>query len=167
MLNYRRGFERINNCQYLFLRSLREYGINQLELIVEEAIVNEGMRGKLTLSQSYLPNELSFLLDGAAPIESVDGCQSFRLYWKRYAAYLVTEECVGSCGKYEDESFQGDKLRLYSSSHFLEHLSRDTGGHTAPLMHYKIICQNHLVDVAAEQGPEVKMIEKADWDWIR
>ncbi len=155
---------RINSAKHLFLRSLTESGINQLHLVIEEAVVNEAKRGKM--EPSALPESLSFLRESSAPIESTDGCLAFRLYWKRYAAYLVTEECVGSCGDYADEVFEGDRLRRYSRSHFLDHLARDTGAHSRPLIHFKIICENHLVDVAAEDLPEIEIVQSFDRNWI-
>ena len=59
----------------------------------------------------------------------------------------VTEECVGSCGSHDDEIFRGKLFRVYTKSHFLEHLARDTGGHTETILHYKLTCLNHLIDV--------------------
>jgi hypothetical protein len=118
------------------------------------------------MQPSGLPDSLAFLRESSAPIEWMDGCLAFRLYWKRYAAYLVTEECVGSCGDYAEEVFEGDRLRRYSKSHFLDHLSRDTGAHSRPLIHFKIICENHLVDVAAEDPPKIEIVPRANWTWI-
>jgi len=45
----------------------------------------------------------------------------FELFWKRYAAYLVTEELVGSNSLtgYDDESYTGSILRVYTKSHSL------------------------------------------------
>src|SRR5450755_2035939 len=40
--------------------------------------------------------ELAAIRKDASPIESVEGCRVFELYWRRYVAYLVTEELVGS-----------------------------------------------------------------------
>jgi hypothetical protein len=149
-------FIRMNQVDYLFLRSLAEPGINQLEMVVDEAVVIEEKRGKL--NSSSLPSELAFLYKDSAPIETTEGCMAFRLYWKRYAAYLVTEECVGGCGDYEDEVYKGERLRLYSKSHFLEHLARDTGAHTEPLLHFKVVCENHIVDVVSEERPTIEII---------
>jgi hypothetical protein len=146
----------MNQVEYLFLRSLNELGICQLEMIVEEAVVNEARRGKL--DRSDLPPELTLLYKNAAPIETVEGCKAFRLYWKRFAAYLVTEECVGSCGRYEDEVYEGKRLRIYSKSHFLEHLAHDTGAHSKPLLHLKILCENQIIDVASEDSPSIEII---------
>lgn len=78
----------------------------------------------------------------------------------------MTEECVGSCGDYSDELFEGDRVRKYSKSHFLEHLARDTGAHSEPLIHFKIICENHLVDVTAEDLPEIEIVHSFDRSWI-
>ena len=70
----------------------------------------------------------------------------------------VTEECVGSCGSHDDEIFRGKLFRVYTKSHFLEHLARDTGGHTETILHYKLTCLNHLIDVAAYAPPEVRQV---------
>ncbi len=102
--------------------------------------------------------ELEEILRGSSLIESTDACRIFELMWERYVAYLVTEECVGSCGQYDDEVYTGQLFRVYTKSHFLEHLSRDTGGHTESVLHFKLTCLNHLVDVAAYAPPEVKQI---------
>ncbi|MGA2962855.1 MAG: hypothetical protein ABSD96_14350, partial [Candidatus Korobacteraceae bacterium] len=90
----------------------------------------------------------------AHPIEPMQGCKVFRLDWKNYIAYLVTEEMAGSCGpSNEDECYAGKVLRLYSKSHFLDHIARDTGCHLQPLRHYKLICLNHLIDVVSYFEP--------------
>ena len=83
------------------------------------------------------------------------------------AAYLVTEECVGSCGSYDDETFSGKLFRVYTKSHFLEHLGRDTGAHTEPVVHYKLTCLNHLIDVAAYAPPEVTQLESTSCTSMR
>jgi hypothetical protein len=143
-----------DSVKYLYLRELTEPRDNSLRLVVQEAVVNPG--GVIS-SHPKVP-ELEKLLKDASPIESTDACRSFELTWKRYVAYLVTEECVGSCGRQDEEEFTGNLLRVYTKSHFLEHLERDTGGHNEEILHYKLICLNHLIDVAAYGAPEVKHI---------
>ena len=145
--------KQLNSVQYLYLRELSEPRDNSLKLVVEEAVVNRS-----GLVKPELP-ELASLLKDRSPIESVAGCRVFELYWKRYAAYLVTEELVGSNAEngYEDECYSGRLLRIYSKSHFLAHIARDTGGHIEPLLHYKLVCLNHLIDVAAYTPPDVRV----------
>ena len=48
--------------------------------------------------------------------------------------------------------------RVYSNSHFLSHIARDTGAHAEPVQHYKLTCLNHLIDVAAYAPPEIRLI---------
>jgi len=147
--------EQLNSAQYLYLRELSEPHDNSLKLLVEEAIVNSSGLVK----PSEMP-ELDAVLKDASPIESVEGCKEFELYWKHYVAYLVTEELVGSNAKdgYDDECFTGKLLRSYSKSHFLAHVAHDTGGHIEPIQHYKLVCLNHLIDVAAYSPPEIRVL---------
>ena len=147
----------LNSAKYLYLRGLRELSEprdNSLRLVVQEAIVNPDA---LVRSHPELP-ELEELSRSASPIESTDTCRTFEPTWEYYVAYLVTEECVGSCGQYDDEVFTGSLFRVYTKSHFLEHLGRDTGCHTEEILHFKLTCLNHLIDVAAYAPPEVKQI---------
>lgn len=148
--------EQLNSVEYLYLRELLEPRDNSLKLIVEEAVDNRGGTGRSALLE--LP-ELAALRKDAWPIESVEGCRVFELYWQRYAAYLVTEELVGSNAEkgYSDERYTGKILRVYTQSHFLDHVARDTGGHFEPLRHYKLICLNHLIDVVAYAPPEIQV----------
>ena len=151
------GHDSLNSVKYLYLRELSEPRDNSLRLVVEEAI-----RGRATSSGSVQANlpELAEIMKDGWLIESTEGCRTFELSWKRYVAYLVTEECVGSCGGYDDETYTGGLFRVYSESHFLNHLARDTGGHTDPVQHYKLTCLNHLIDVAAYAPPEIRLIER-------
>ena len=144
----------LNSAKYLYLRELSEPRDNSLCLLVQEAVVNPD---GLVRPHPELP-ELAELSRGASPIESTDACRTFELTWKHYVAYLVTEECVGSCGQYDDEVFTGSLFRVYTKSHFLDHLARDTGGHTEEIFHYKLTCLDHLIDVAAYGPPEVKQV---------
>jgi hypothetical protein len=153
----------LNSAKYLFLRELTEPRDNSLRLVVQEAVVN---RGGLVRPHPEFP-ELAELSREASPVESTNTCRTFELTWKRYVAYLVTEECVGSCGQYDDEIFAGKTFRVYAKSHFLEHLARDTGGHTEGVLHYKLICQNHLIDIAAYGPPEVRLIGPVESDQIQ
>jgi hypothetical protein len=151
--------EQLNSVQYLYLRQLAEPRDNSLTAVVEEAVVNRAGVA------SFHP-ELEAILKDASPIESVKGCRVFEIHWKRYAAYLVTEELVGSNSAtgYDDEHYTGKVLRVYTKSHFLDHLARDTGGHTDPVQHHKLVCLNHLIDVAAYAPPEVRVVAEQSED---
>ena len=146
----------LNSVKYLYLRELSEPRDNSLRIVVEEAV--QGRAASPESDRANLP-ELAQLMKDAWMIESTDACRTFELSWTHYVAYLVTEECAGSCGRYDDEIFTGKVFRVYSESHFLNHLARDTAGHTEPVHHYKLTCLNHLIDVAAYAQPEIRIIE--------
>jgi hypothetical protein len=150
----------LEEAKYLYLREIREPRDNSLRLVVEEAVVDYA---KTDLGEPEGDTTQALrnagILDNAHPIEANDTCRTFELFWKHYVAYLVTEECVGSCGTYTDEVYTGKLLRRYSKSHFLDHLARDTGGHARPLQHYKLVCLNHLIDVASEEPPAIEIIK--------
>jgi hypothetical protein len=147
----------LNSVRYVYLREISEPDkrvFNSLKIVVEEAVVNEE-----AVVVSDRP-ELANLFTGAHPIESVEGCKVFQLSWKHYLAYLVTEELVGSNAPkgYDDEVYVGKILRVYTKSHFLDHVMRDTGGHIQEILHYKLICLDHLIDVVSYHPPDVQVL---------
>ena len=154
----------LDSVGYLYLRELSEPRDNSLRLVVDEAISN--LSGSVRADQLH-PAELAEMLKDAQAIETTDSCKRFELTWKQYIAYLVTEECVGSCGNYNDEIFSGKVFRVYTKSHFLDHLVRDTGGHSEAIRHYKLTCLNHLIDVAAYAPAVIRLVRTASSTPIR
>jgi hypothetical protein len=150
----------LDQAEYLYLRDISEPSDNSLRLVVEEARVNRSKIGK-GLS---LPDQFSELLRDASPIEATEGCRTLELQWDHYVAYLVTEEVVGSAGDHRDEVYTGNLLRVYSKSEFLDYLGRNTGGHIEPVTHYKLICLNHLIDVASYGPPETRLLDAKPTD---
>lgn len=151
----------LDRADYLLLRHVSEPAENSLRLVVEEATANRSRMGEA----SAYGDQFSEILKDASPIEATVGCRTFELVWDRYVAYLVTEELVGSGGDHGDEVYIGKSFRVYSKSHFLDYLARDTGGHFEPILHYKLICQNHLIDVASYCLPKVRVLDtKSDDD---
>ncbi len=145
----------LDRAEYLYLRHISEPSENSLRLVVEEATANRSKTGE----GSELAGQVCEILKDASPIEATEGCGTFELSWDRYVAYLVTEEVVGSAGDHRDEVYTGNLFRVYSKSHFLDHLGRDTSGHIEPLTHYKLICLNHLIDVASYRPPEIRLLD--------
>jgi hypothetical protein len=156
------AIEQLTSVKYLHLREISEpdkKALNTLRIVVEEAIVNYG--GTIPPMTSERP-ELREVLKGGHPIESVEGCKLFQLDWRHYVAYLVTEELVGSnaANGYDDESYEGSLFRLYRKSHFLDHIARNTGGHIEEVRHYKLICLDHLIDIASYGAPDITLISE-------
>jgi hypothetical protein len=150
-------FESINSCKYLFLRELLEPRDNSLLVIVQQAVVNYAAEPQT--NTGTMAHEVAELVARAHPVESVQGCKTYKMLWRRYAAYLVTEECVGYAKDAHDEVYQGNLLRFYTKSHFLDHLAKDTSGHIEPLNHYRLLCENHRIDVASYKPPEIVEVD--------
>jgi hypothetical protein len=111
---------------------------------------------------SDLP-EVNIVLQNASAIEpwNVAGASNCS---GNTTLHLVTEELVGSNASkgYDDECFTGKTIRTYSTSHFLDHIVRDTGAHIEPPQHYKLICLNHLIDVVAYAPPQVRLLSNSE-----
>jgi hypothetical protein len=148
----------LQSVEYLYLSKLSEPRDNSLKIVVVEAILNSRR-----VAQSPTPG-LEHLFKDAHPIESTPNGRVFELFWNRYAAYCVTEELVGSNAVtgYEDETYTGKLLRTYAKSHFLDHIARDTGGHIEDLCHFKLVCLNHLIDIAVYEVPEITSLGRAE-----
>lgn len=139
----------IDSSQYLFLGRLFEPSDNALTVILEEALANkEKTTPNTKIGDIELPGE-------SCPIEPTSSCSVFLLNWKNYVSYAVTEEMHGSCGNYEDEKYSGRLLRVYTKSHFLDFVAKDTGAHFDSYQHYKIACQNHIIDIVSASNPEL------------
>jgi len=139
----------LNLVKYLYLRELTEPRDNSLRIVVQEAISNPPLP-KLSEPAGKVVH--------ISRIESTDTCRTFELTWKRYVAYLVTEEVVGS-RHHEDEIYTGKLFRTYTKSRFLDYMAQNTGGHMNPVLHFQLLCLNHLIDVAAYDEPEFEQID--------
>ena len=140
----------LDGIQYLYLNHISEPRDNSVRILVDEAT-----DGPADSSGSSAANKAPQTRFGA--IKSTAKCRRFEFFWERYVAYLVTEESAGSMGHYEDEVSEGCLFSVFKKSHFLDHISRDTGGHSRPVLHFKISCLNHLIDVASYDPPEVRV----------
>jgi hypothetical protein len=148
----------LNQTKYFYLREISEPQDNSLRLVVEEAVEDRSETGFARDPASPLAE----ILKDAWPIESTDKSRSFEFHWNHYAAYLVTDEVVGSGGDHEDETYTGTLFRVYTKSHFLDYLARETDGHIEPILHYKLVCLNHLIDVASYRPPEVRLLNTSE-----
>lgn len=148
-------WKQIDSASYLFLSRLFEPRDNSLTIILEEAIANKAKSGP-----RELPGDIT--LEDSCPIEPTSDCRVFTLHWKNYVSYCVMEEMVGSCGQYGDEKYTGRLLRLYSKSHFLEFVAKNTGAHFEEYRHYKISCLNHIIDIVATSIPELQSLTREE-----
>lgn len=142
----------LDRAKYLFLTSISEPQDNSLRIVVGEAIADPSA---LTVPRDpYDP--ISKILDGAILVRTTASCHTFELTWSRYVAYLVTEEGVAS-GNSSDEVFTGNLFRVYEKSKFLDYLSA-TCNPIESVMHFRLVCQNHVIDVVSYHAPDVRLL---------
>lgn len=67
--------------------------------------------------------------------------------------------------RYDDEVYTGKILRVYTNSHFLDHIMRDTGGHIQEVVHHKLVCLDHLIDVVSHGPREVEVLTRCEMTW--
>jgi hypothetical protein len=149
------GFRQLNECDYLFVRELREIGELTLGLTVTEAKT----QARTPVPKNGFPKEALFLYAGARPIEEDATCRVFELLFERnhLISYTVLNE---SYGKYPEapEIFTGNLFRVFSWSYLLEFTKRTTYAgdeHPGPLQHYQVVAMNHVVDIVATEPPRI------------
>ena len=69
----------------VYLGRLSEPRDNSLRFVSEEAVLNQS-----GFASPALP-ELANIIKDLSPSESIEGCRMFELYWKHYAAYLLSD----------------------------------------------------------------------------
>ncbi|MBK0011609.1 hypothetical protein [Stenotrophomonas sp. S41] len=144
----------LDGCDYLFLTDIGEPEANCLRLVIEEGRVT-GEPRRVDLGQGHW-------IDGVRAIEITSDSQRFELVWDDYISYVVHNECYQSGDDSEDWS--GNLFRRYSRSKFLDYLDHATfadSRYPGPFAHYQLICQDHVIDIAALQPPKMRLLRSS------
>jgi hypothetical protein len=136
-------FEHLDACEHLDLVSISEPRVNCLRLVIAE------------LAPSTRDDMLARPVEDAHLIEHGSRDRLFEVMWPRYVSYNVLNESY--FGRTDSGDFHGRAFWLYSKSHYLDFLK--TVENVQYLLpnhkHWRILCINHIIDVAAEQDPNV------------
>src|ERR1700690_898033 len=152
-VEWREAAAQIDDCEYLFVHSIREIEELTLELTITEA------KPQTQVLAPRDASDLEQLRAGSWPIETDETCRSFRLVFdrSRMVSYTVLNE---SYGKYPEspEQFTGKLFRVFSWSHLMEFTKRTSyasNEYPGMLQHYEIACLNHVVDVICTGPPRI------------
>ena len=156
---WQEGARLIDDCAYLFATDVRELE----ELTLGLTIVEAKLQAPIAAADKEDP--LGFLRIGARPIQEDDTCRVFEVVFDRndLISYAVLNETYGKYPK-PPEAFTGKLFRIFSHSHLLDLIERTTyasGGHPAPLMHFEIVCLNHVFDVICTAPPKISVGNQA------
>ena len=139
--------DQLNTHKWLYLDRLYEETDLELCIVVDEAKVPGGELETFDNATAY------------GPIVSDETCKRYKITFKNYVAYSVTNEtCAGGDS---DEEFTGKVFRTYSKSQFLAYIASSTSGLIdvlSPYTHYEIVTLNQVIDVAATREPEIEIV---------
>ncbi len=142
--------KKIDSHQYLHLVRIEEAEENVLRLVVAEARAG-GPAHDIHIGET--------LLTGLISIATTEDCAAYEIRFESYVAYSVRDESFTAWDDYEESS--GRLFRVFRKSRFLDYLRTATlasDDHPGPLVHYGIICLDHIVDVAAVDPPEIRQL---------
>jgi hypothetical protein len=144
-------FDPINNARDIFLEEIHELEGNGLEF---------------TLVIGKTAEEESSVLVGNVDLKPVhqiyydDNSPRYRIKFESYVGYSVLKETYTNIG--DDGKFEGDKVRKYSESNFLNYIRKDTFAHQiyseSSVYHYFFTTLSHLINVASAQQPIIEKL---------
>lgn len=144
----------LDSCHSLFLTRVSEPKENTLSVSIVESFVS--------------PHSESLEIAGAR-IEGVHRVapnaesRRFELSWSSYVAYLVTNESYASAENGESVDGSGRLIQQYDKSSFLESIARSTiatNEYPGLLIHVRILCENHVVDVVSTEFPKARELSR-------
>jgi len=149
------NLEELESCQSLFVVGICEPFENQLQVLLQEAGTHYDKPAPTVVAGVDLGTSY--------PIAPSRDSRFFQLEWRRYISYLITDESYGIYP--HGEQFTGKNLRVFADSSYLRFLRETTyarDGYPGPYQHYEVVSQLHVVDVAAEEPPEIAVLSEAD-----
>jgi len=142
----------LNSCPYIFLVSHEEAPDSlDLRLVVHEA------RAENQLSRMKTGNTGTDLdLGEGHLIGSNPSFREFTITFEDYVGFSIRSESYVVPEPEEDYS---KKLRSYSNSVFLDFMENSTVAQQVleePLLHFAVVCVDHVVDVACAAPPTIE-----------
>jgi hypothetical protein len=144
-------FEELNSCEHLFLEELIEPGTNSLRIQVIE-----GRTSKVAIPIEVAAQSLG---DGF-PVKIDSNSVRYEMTWNSYVLYQVINESFARQEDSED-GILGNSACVYRSSNLLGHVLRSSNAsdeYPGKLLHFRILCADHVIDVVSTDRPECRRI---------
>ena len=140
-------FDELNFSSHLFLTEIYEPQANCLRLVLRE--------GKA--SKFPVPIRVGGTDMGEGfPVEIDDSSATFQLDWNSYVLYQVLNESFGMAAD-PSEVYEGKVARRYTKSKLLQFVmatTHATNEYPGKLLHYELICGDHVVNVICVELPQ-------------
>lgn len=149
--------KQINNHKYLYLDKLVEINDLELEVYIDEARADYETKENFQDILAFAPpSEIN-------PIITDDKCKKYKLVFKNYIAFSVRNETFTNWDA--EENFDGNLLRRYTKSKFLDYVENSTSTDYAvnlmnaeSFFHIGICCLNQIIDVACLEEPLIEEV---------
>ena len=137
------------------LESLEDGPGNRLILVIREAThLGEPVGPEPSL-------DLPEVLHQARPIISGPGDRTVELIWPAYVAYSVIDESYAERDP-NAPPHDGRVVHRLERSLFLDHLRRASFAgdeYPGPLVHHRIVTEQHVVDLVSDRPPEIRRLD--------
>ncbi len=136
------------NIEYIELLGLKQSNTNELFLNISRSKLSDRTE-EVEINGHIIKSVRKIVTDKKHPI--------INIYFETYITYSVRNESFTSWDDYE--VFEGKTFRVYKKSRFLDYIKSSTfaldacGDVYPPLVHYGIVCQNHIVDIVSYSTP--------------
>lgn len=144
-------FEELSNYQFLFLKGFGEPGRNVFRIHVIE--------GKV--SKAIVPIQIAGKSFGEGHAVNIEADSvEYELTWNSYVLYQITNEMFWRPEPSTD-GIVGKWASIYRSSSLLDFAARGAaspGDSSGKLLHFRIACEDHIVDVISEVQPVCRKI---------
>jgi hypothetical protein len=140
----------MGSVRYLFLRSIGEPADNVLSLVLQEGWAAEDARD-VQIGHVVLP--------GVRDISCPEGSAVYEVVFSSYVAYSVRNESFMSSDP--EERYEGQRCRVYAQAKLFDYVAAATTAtseYPGEYVHYELVCENHIIDVATVGKPEVRRV---------
>jgi hypothetical protein len=145
--------DQINRHTYLLLAEIGEPNDNVLRLVIEEARASDLVED-VVIGDVTIPDTRAIISD--------DLCFAYEIIFGSYVSYSVRNESYTPEDR--SEEFTGRLFRSYTRSRFRDYVSVATfatDDYPGKLIHYEVVCENHIVDIVSIEEPEISVIRRA------
>lgn len=152
-------FEQLNQHKDYELIEIGETDDWEFRILIAEAGMVEN---SAPVTSKEEPNEhLRGLMNKSTPVEVTDSSKEYEIIFPDYITYSVRNESYTAWN--DQEEFEGNPVRVYTKSVFLEYVKNATfatSDYPGSFKHYGFCCLNHIVDIVSMDAPTI-MVKNA------
>jgi hypothetical protein len=140
----------LDSHAHLFLNAIEEAGHGGLRLVVQVGTLSAETK-KIQIAGSVISSLRQVSVGDSGP--------GYEVTFADYIAYAVRNESYVLQDK--EDAWAGKSFRIYSKSRFLDFVRSATFAspeYPGPFMHYSLVCQDHVVDIASVSQPKVERL---------